>query len=100
MNEILENVEVMEGIVTVTSPEELAKLFDAYNIQLEKDLTIEKAFELVKAQESGGLTEVALDDVSGGVVFSAVAAFTLSAAALHFIAGYAYQRYKNSKGRR
>lgn len=90
----------MEGLVTVTSPEELAKLFDVHNILLKKDLTIKTAFELVKAQESGGLTEVALDDVSGGVVFSAVAPFTLSAASLHFIAGYAYQKYKNSKSRR
>lgn len=97
MENILKNEELLVGLVNVKTPEELGKLLAEHNIALEEGLTVERAFEMVKAQESDELNEVALDDVNGGIgllaAVGAAASFTVGGAAIIFIAGYAYYRY-------
>ena len=101
MEKILANEELMVGLVEAKDPQELAALFAQHGIVLEDGLTIEEAFNMVKNQENGELSEDSLDDVSGGIALAvalgAAAAFTLGGAALIFIAGYAYQKYQNYK---
>lgn len=64
-------------------------------------MSLEEAFRLVKAQQSGELSEDALEDVNGGIALAvalgAAAAFTVGSAAICFISGYAYQKYQNQK---
>lgn len=101
MEEILKNEELMVGLVEAETPAQLAELFAAHGITLAEDLTMEKAFELVKAQENAELSEDALDDVNGGialgVAITSAAVLALASTELCFFAGYAYQTYKNAK---
>lgn len=101
LQELMENEELMIGFVECQSPAELDKLLKAHSIILEDGLTVEKAFELIKARESGEISAEELDNVSGGIGFvaaaMAVGAFTLAGAAISFLGGYAYQQYKNYK---
>ena len=101
MNAILENKELMIGLVEAETPVQLAALFAQHGIVLEDGLTIEAAFDMVKAQENGELSEDSLDDVNGGIALTvalgAAAALTMGGAAISFISGYAYQKYKNYK---
>lgn len=104
MENILKNEELMIGLVEAETPAQLAELFAAHNITLTEDVSIEKAFELVKAQENAELNEDALDDVNGGIALSlaltSAAALALGATELCFFAGYAYQTFKNYKNSR
>lgn len=101
MEKIMQNEELMIGLVEAETPAQLAELFAAHNITLAEDLTIEKAFELVKAQENAELSENDLDDVSGGIAFglavSSAVLLAVAATELCFFAGYAYQTYQNAK---
>lgn len=100
LNELLENEEFMKGLVTCQSPEELANLFEKNSIVLDEELSIEDAFELVKKQESGELNDSELDAVSGGgialgLAISSAALIIVSAGLVCFIAGYAYQKFRD-----
>lgn len=101
MNNILKNEALMIGLVEAETPAQLAELFATHNITLAEELTIEQAFEMVKAQGNAELNEDALDDVNGGILFTtavtAAAALALAGTELCFFAGYAYQTYKNYK---
>lgn len=101
MENILKNEDLMVGLVEAESPEQLGELFATHGIVLAEDLTIEKAFELVKAQENAELNEDELDGVNGGIAvslaISSAALLALAATELCFFAGYAYQTYQNSK---
>ena len=102
MTTILENEQLLEGLVQVESPEELSALFAQHNIQLEDDLTEEEAFNLIQEQASRDLDEVSLENVTGGsislgVALGAAGSLVLAAGAICFIAGYAYQKYQNKK---
>ena len=105
LQKLMDNEELMIGLVECQTPAELEKLLKDNAIELEEGLTTEKAFELVKAQESGELNAEDLDDVSGGLIgfaagAMAVGSFVLAGAALCFLGGYAYQKYQNYKKRR
>lgn len=101
LNKILENEDLLAGLVEAETPGELATLFTAHNIVLADDLTIEEAFNLVKAQENAELTDTDLDSVSGGVasavLLGAACTMVLAASVVIFISGYAYQSYKNNQ---
>lgn len=101
MEKLMQNEELMKGLVEAENPAQLADLFAAHNIVLADDLTVEKAFELVKAQENAELSEEALGDVNGGIALSvaltSAAVLALAGTELCFFAGYAYQKYKNWK---
>ena len=101
MESILKNEELMVGLVEAENPAQLAELFAAHNITLAEGLTIEKAFELVKAQENAELDEEALSVVNGGIALSlavsSAVVLAVAATELCFFAGYAYQTYKNAK---
>ena len=90
-----------EKTVKTENPAQLAELFAAHNITLAEGLTIEKAFELVKAQENAELDEEALSVVNGGIALSlavsSAVVLAVAATELCFFAGYAYQTYKNAK---
>lgn len=101
MENILKNEELMIGLVEAETPAQLAELFAAHGVTLAEDLTIEKAFELVKAQENTELNENDLDDVNGGIglalAVSSAVWLGIAATELCFFAGYAYQTYQNAK---
>ena len=101
---ILENKDLMIGLVECKTPEELAKLFEENSIGLEEGLSIEDAFDLLKKSADNELSEDALDEVSGGAIGLGLALTTagllvLSAGCISFLCGYAYQAYKNYKNR-
>lgn len=101
IKKLMENEVFMKGIVEVSTPDELAKLLKNNDVELEDNITIEEAFEIVKNQENVELDDTTLDDVNGGIAFmvaaGAVACFTVGGAALAFLGGYAYQKYKNRR---
>lgn len=101
LQKLLENEELMAGLVEVQTPEELQALLDKNAVALEDGLTIEEAFKLLKEQESAEISEAELENVAGGIglVVAATSAglLALSAGMLCFLGGYAYQTYKNWK---
>ena len=101
LKKLMENKALLEGLVDVQTPDDLAKLLAENNIELEEGLSMEKAFELVKKGQTDELTEEDVENVNGGIVLSiaigAVGAFVLASAALCFIGGYAYQTVKNAR---
>lgn len=103
INELMENEKFLKGLVDVTTPAELGDLFADNDIQLEDGISLEEAFEIVKKQEEAELSETDLDSTNGGIALTvalgAVGAFTAGGAALSFLGGYAYQKYKNWKKR-
>ena len=98
LTKLLENEELMKGLVACQSPEELAKLFEENSIVLDEGLSVEEAFQLVKKQENGELDAAELDSVSGGIALglalSSAALFVVSAGMICFLAGYAYQKFR------
>ena len=101
INDLMKNEEFLKGLVEVATPSELKELFEKNDIQLEDDLSIDEAFELVKKQKDAELDEEQLEDVNGGVAFAvaagAVGALVLAGGVLCFISGYAYQKYQDWK---
>lgn len=102
MEKLLQNEELLNGLVEVETPEALAKLFAEHNVVLEEGLSIEQAFQMVQDRKTDELNEEALEDVNGGIALAvglgAAGALIFSAGVLIFISGYAYERYlKNLK---
>ena len=99
MEKLMENEELLKGLVECSTPEELMKILKENNVELEEGLTPEEAFKAVKQNQNDELDEAALEDVSGGialgVALGAVGAFVLAGSALAFLGGYAYQKIKN-----
>ena len=97
VKQLIENDELMEGLATCKTPEELAKLLEANSLVLEDGLSIEEAFALVKKQADDELDVTDLDSVSGGIGFlvgaAAAGMLIVSAGCICFLAGYAYQKY-------
>ena len=56
LQKLLENEELMTGLVEVQTPEELQALLDKNAVALEDSLTIEEAFKLLKEQESAEIS--------------------------------------------
>jgi len=101
LKKLCEDQEFLSALVEVETPEQLGELLSRKNIALEEGLTLEEAFKLVKEQGKEELSEVSLEEVSGGfalsVALGAAGAFTAGAAVLSFLAGYAHRTYKTIK---
>lgn len=99
---IMENEKLMQGIAEVTTPEEMMKLFSENNIELEEGLTPQEAFDCIQKGKNGELNEKELEDVNGGVIGTAVAVstvgcFVLAGAALSFLGGFAYEKFRRRR---
>lgn len=98
MKKLMENEELLKGIVEAQNPDQLKKVFEENGIALANGLTIDEAFHIVKTQDDE-LSAENLDEVSGGILLStalgAAGALTLAGGALSFLGGYAVQTIKN-----
>ena len=100
MEELLNNEEFLKDLASVETPAELSETFQRHNIKLEEGMTLEDAFTAVKEHATGELDDASLDQVNGGSIalatgLACVGCFVLGGAALSFLGGYAYQKYKN-----
>ena len=97
IKELMENEEFLKGLVEVSTPAELGKLFEKNGIELDADLTLDEAYEIVKKNENSELSEGELENINGGIAFAvaagAVGAFVLAGGTVSFLSGYAYQKY-------
>lgn len=103
--DLTKNEDLMNGLVECQTADELMALLRANSIELDADISPEKAFEMVKKQAHDELSPEELDAVSGGSIslavgLTAAGAFILAAGALCFLAGYAYETFNRSKKRR
>ncbi len=98
VKKLLENEAFLEGLVDAETPEELAEVLKANNLELEEGLTIEKAFEVCQASKTDELSEEALEDVAGGVVITLgiAATWMVSSALLGFFTSYGYHTVKDA----
>ena len=101
LKELVENEELLLGVINAENPDELAKVFLENGLALEEGLSMDEAFKIVKAQENSELSDAELENVSGGIALSlavsVVITTAVSAGVAAFIAGYGYQKFKNSK---
>ncbi len=65
ITELLEDEHFLDDVREISSPEELQKVFAAYNIEV-KDATLEEAYEALHQSSDTELTEEELEEVSGG----------------------------------
>lgn len=104
VKQLLENEELLRGLVDSKTPEELMKVLGENKITLEEGLTAEEAFSIVKSHENDELNDELNDEslelVSGGVIgtgiaFLAASGFIFSGLALSFLGGYAYRKVES-----
>lgn len=95
--ELLNNDELLKGIVTADTADELMAVLKENEIQLEEGLSPEHAFELVQSARTEELGEQELESVSGGILFATAAAaagmLIVGGTMLCFLAGYGYQKF-------
>ena len=96
IQELMANEEFMKGLVEVSSSTELEELFKKNELTLEEGLTFKEAYELIKKQDSEELSDINLEDVTGGANYVDVVA-GLEGYALGFLYGYAKKVYKSWK---
>ena len=103
LEKIMENEEFLKGLVECSTPDELMKILQENEVELEEGLTPEEAFMAVKQYQNDELNEDALSEqVSGGSITVATAlgatgALIVAGGGLAFLGGYAWQKLKNLK---
>ena len=103
IKDLMSNEDLVVGIVEATTPAELGEVLKRNNIQLEDGMTLEEAFQAMKAENNGEITEEALDDVSGGALLTAMIGATIylcgGTAMLSALYGCAKAEYKKYRGK-
>ena len=103
MQKLMENEELVKGMVDAKTPEELVDVMKANGVELEEGLTPEAAFEKAQAAKSGELGEDDLENVNGGIgILLGVTAAGLMAVGgwgITFLVSYGVQKYKNGRKR-
>lgn len=101
LKKLMDNETFMNGLASVESADDLAKVLSENNVELD-GVTVEEAFAQIQEQED--LSEDDLEKVSGGILFTtallATGAFVVGGGTLCFLAGAArgyYDRYKKSR---
>ena len=99
LEKLMENDELLKGLVECSTPDELMKILKENELELEEGLTPEEAFKAVKEYQNDEVSEEALENVSGGMAISTglmvVGAYVLAGGELSFLGAYAYQKIKN-----
>ena len=79
--ELLNNDDLLKGITTADTADELMAVLKEHEIQLEEGLNPEHAFEMVQSSKTKELGDQELESVSGGILFATAA---MAAGALSF----------------